>query len=214
MSGPVPDLSHPDVPLRIAPLRDPVIDALGHDPRSTYVERFWLVILGPAAVLLLRLFADELDHRPDGYTTTLPEVCQSLGLRFKASSENVVVHALERLCVLGLARLEPGNTLLVRRSLPSLAARQLHRLPADLRDDHRRWLDAHPQQPDHARQRDRARRLAVALVEMGDELDVVERQLHRWGYHPALAHDAIRWARAARLGGAELAAAEAGPVHP
>lgn len=29
---------------------DPVIDQLGHDPRSAYVERFWLPVLGPSGV--------------------------------------------------------------------------------------------------------------------------------------------------------------------
>lgn len=37
-----------DVPsvtfLPVRPWPDSVIDALGHDPRSAYVERFWLVI--------------------------------------------------------------------------------------------------------------------------------------------------------------------------
>jgi hypothetical protein len=33
--------------LRIEPWADPVIDHLGHDPRSAYVEHFWLPILGP-----------------------------------------------------------------------------------------------------------------------------------------------------------------------
>lgn len=27
--------------------RDPVVEALGHDPRSLYVETFWLPVLGP-----------------------------------------------------------------------------------------------------------------------------------------------------------------------
>ena len=34
--------------LSIHPWPDPVIDQVGHDPRSTYVERFWLGILGPS----------------------------------------------------------------------------------------------------------------------------------------------------------------------
>ena len=44
---------HPrDIPsdtpsLFVAPWPDPVIDQVGHDPRSVYVERFWLGILGP-----------------------------------------------------------------------------------------------------------------------------------------------------------------------
>lgn len=39
-----------DVPsvavLPVRPWPDGVIDALGHDPRSPYVERFWLVMSG------------------------------------------------------------------------------------------------------------------------------------------------------------------------
>ena len=36
---------------------DEVGDALGHDPRSDYVERFWLSILGPSTTWLLRSLA-------------------------------------------------------------------------------------------------------------------------------------------------------------
>lgn len=34
--------------LRIQPWPDPVVDDHGHDPRSAYVERFWLPVLGPS----------------------------------------------------------------------------------------------------------------------------------------------------------------------
>ncbi len=40
--------------LPVRPWPDGVIDALGHDPRSLYVERFWLGILGPSTTWLLR----------------------------------------------------------------------------------------------------------------------------------------------------------------
>lgn len=33
--------------VHVTPWPDPVIDAVGHDARSPYVERFWLSILGP-----------------------------------------------------------------------------------------------------------------------------------------------------------------------
>ena len=36
----------------VEPWPDPVIDELGHDPRSAYVERFWLPVLGPSTVLV------------------------------------------------------------------------------------------------------------------------------------------------------------------
>ena len=52
--------------LAIRPWPDPVIDTLGHDPRSLYVERFWLPTLGPTSLLLLRRIAAGLDEHPDG----------------------------------------------------------------------------------------------------------------------------------------------------
>ena len=55
-----------DVPatLVVLPWADPVVDPIGHDPRSRYVELFWLGILGPTATLLLRRLADGLDVLP------------------------------------------------------------------------------------------------------------------------------------------------------
>lgn len=34
--------------LHVAPWPDPVLEVTGHDPRSSYVERFWLALLGPS----------------------------------------------------------------------------------------------------------------------------------------------------------------------
>jgi hypothetical protein len=42
----IPDLSTETIAIR--PWPDEVIDAVGHDPRSAYVERFWLGVLGPS----------------------------------------------------------------------------------------------------------------------------------------------------------------------
>jgi hypothetical protein len=52
--------------LTIVPWPEPIIDTLGHDPRSLYVETFWLPILGPTAVLLLRHLATRLEETPRG----------------------------------------------------------------------------------------------------------------------------------------------------
>ena len=41
-------------PLHITPLADPVVDSLGFDPRSAYVEHFWLGVLGPSAIWAAR----------------------------------------------------------------------------------------------------------------------------------------------------------------
>ena len=68
-----PDLSFPIDRLTVEAWPDPVIDELGHDPRSAYVERFWLGVLGPSTVWLLRRLADQFDRQPDGFELDLPE---------------------------------------------------------------------------------------------------------------------------------------------
>ena len=50
---------------------DPVIDQVGHDPRSVYVERFWLGILGPSATWLVRLLVELPDGRSVPLTVDL-----------------------------------------------------------------------------------------------------------------------------------------------
>ena len=40
--------------LHVTAWTDPVIDELGHDPRSQYTEWFWLAVIGPSSVWLLR----------------------------------------------------------------------------------------------------------------------------------------------------------------
>ena len=54
------------VALRVKPWPDPVLDVLGHDPRSWYAETFWLPTLGPTALLLLRHLADRFESNPKG----------------------------------------------------------------------------------------------------------------------------------------------------
>jgi hypothetical protein len=42
--------------------------------------------------------------------------------------------------------------------------------------------------------RTRSRRLALSLLELGEDLESAERQLHRWRFHPALARESALWA--------------------
>src|SRR5690606_39590949 len=65
VSLPPLDLTLPTDTLRIVAWPDAVIDQLGHDPRSSYAERFWLPILGPSTYLFLRRVVAGLDDQPD-----------------------------------------------------------------------------------------------------------------------------------------------------
>lgn len=194
MSAPAAIVPTPDA-LHIEPWPDPVVDRVGHDPRSAYVERFWLGVLGPSTTLLMRRLATELDRRPAGFDLDLAETSRALGLGGNGGRHSAFMRALDRTTTFRLARRSGRHGLQVRRHLPPLTRGQLKKLPATIQDAHDEWNRSALARRDVVAMRDRARRLALSLYEMGCDLDDVERELHRWHYHPAMASSAATWAR-------------------
>ena len=170
--------------LTIQPWPDPVIDTVGHDPRSAYVETFWLPTLGPTALLLLRHLATKFDERAGAVELTVTDASLALGLGERAGNSSPIVRSLARLETFDLACSDGRGTVAVRRNLPPVNRRHLRRLPSDLQSLHAQWAES----------RRRARRLALALFEQGDDADHVERVLASTGFHPAICGDAARWA--------------------
>src|SRR5438034_10113701 len=125
--------------LAVRPWPDDVIDALGHDPRSTYVEQFWLGILGPSTTWLLRRNATGLDDNPSGFDLPLVDTARALGLGHMGGRNSPFVRALARLCQFDLAQASHGGTLAVRRKVPPLNRRQVMRLTDALQAAHERW---------------------------------------------------------------------------
>src|SRR2546423_14448538 len=92
--------------LEIRPWPDPVIDSLGHDPRSAYVEQFWLGILGPSTTWLLRRLASGLEAEPAGVSLPPAHTPPGLGLGDKGGRHPPFMRALGRGCPVHLA---PGR---------------------------------------------------------------------------------------------------------
>ena len=180
--------------LTIQPWPDPILDTVGHDPRSLYVETFWLPTLGPTALLLLRHLATKFDERPGPLELPVGEASQALGLGERAGNSSPIVRSLARLETFELACSDGRSTVAVRRNLPPVQRRHLRKLPAPLQTMHAAWAETRLAEAPHAEARRRARRLALALLEEGVDADHVERALFAIGFHPTLAADAARWA--------------------
>jgi hypothetical protein len=129
----------PEPVLQVATWPDPVLDRLGHDPRSGYVEQYWLPVLGPSCLFLMRRLAAELEQRPDGFTIESTRWAQELGIGIKGGRHSPFWRSIERACRFGAAR-RSGPHLVVRRRLPPLTSRQVERLPETLRSAHAAWL--------------------------------------------------------------------------
>jgi hypothetical protein len=177
---------------------DPLVDAMGFDARSDYVERFWLPVLGPCTTLLLRRLADALEGGPRPLTLDVDELAHQLGVGIRSGPTAPLRRSLTRLERFGLARVASGGhgILEVRRALPPLARAQVARLPEELRAAHEAHAAAEAARPGAQVVRQRCRQLALSLVELGEDEPEVLRQLLRWRYHPALAHEATKWAQA------------------
>ncbi len=182
--------------LTIVPWHDPVLDTIGHDPRSAYAESFWLPTIGPTALLLLRHLASRFDRAPDGIELRVVDASQALGLGERDGNSSPIVRTLARLEQFDLACHDPQSpTVAVRRYLPPVHRRHLRRLPLQLQAAHGDWAQVRVAEPSSAEARHRARRLASVLVEQGD-IEHVERVLAAIGFHPVHCHDAARWAHA------------------
>jgi hypothetical protein len=125
--------------LRVEPWLDPVIDQRGYDPRSEYAEWFWLAVLGPSTVWLLRRVAATFDHRPEGFDLEVPECAAALGLTGGAGQNATFLRTLRRACQFHLVRRMDAETVQFRRYLPPLNRGQVARLPSSLRVAHDEW---------------------------------------------------------------------------
>ena len=180
--------------IRISAWVDPLVDKLGHDPRSIYVEQFWLGILGPSTVWLLRHCASQLEAKPEGFDLSLADVAGALGLGHRGGRNSPLARSITRACRFGAARAAGEANLQVRRRIAPLNRGQVEHLPERLQERHRIYIESELDPCDLDAQRRRARRLALGLVACGGQPDDSEMQLGRWKIHPSVAAEAVRWA--------------------
>ena len=183
-----PDLRGIEI-ARILPITEPERDRDNFDPRSTYAENFWLPILGPSTLWLMRRFADRFDVEPDGFELDLLETSHALGITGNNGRNNAFHRALNRAVSFHMGHAVDDTTLAIRRFMPQLHQGQIKRLPPRLRKRHTDLVRSLPFQ--RAEELARAHKLAATLLSMGDSPDDVERQLISWGNGANTAKDAV-----------------------
>ena len=179
--------------LQIVPWLDTVADPHGASPSSSYVELYWLPLLGPSSTWLLRRVASRLDTRPTGFEMDLLDMARSLGLGERMGKNSPFRRALQRLCIFELARPHGPGALAVRTRIPPLPLRHLASFPNRCRLGHRQWLaERRPSGPEQVR---RAQTVADTRAASGVGRVEIERELLvRWHLHPAIAFRAAELA--------------------
>ena len=181
--------------VRVAPWHDPVVDRRGHDPRSAYVEQFWLGVLGPTATWLLRRLVAGFDHQPDGYELDITATARSLGLSVAKGTASPFSKALTRCVMFGLVQ-RLTDSWLVRRRIPLVSQRHLGRLPDDVQSAHVLWTTTTV----HLDALSRAHALATAMLAVGDDRALLEPQLIAVGVPAPAAAEACELLRLERPG--------------
>lgn len=177
---------------------DPLLDQLGYDPRSRYVETYWLGILGPSTTLLLRHFADALDEHHGQATLDLMVVAAELGLGHRGGRNSPLSRSIQRAARFGTVRPAGARLLEVRRRIAPLNRGQVMRLPERLQERHHAFIT---NTAPRGEEQQRARRLALSLMECGDSFGEAEQQLGAWRVPEAVASDAVNWAWNAHVDG-------------
>ncbi len=132
-----PELSYPAESITVIPWG---AEGTGHDPRSGYVEEFWLGVLGPSTTWLLRRLAASFDDHPDGFELPFAATARILGLGDRGGRHSPFLRSVNRLILFELATPAVPDRLAVRRRLPDLNARQLARLGPEQTAAHQAWL--------------------------------------------------------------------------
>ena len=179
-----------------------MLDHQGHDPRSTYTETFWLPLLGPSATFLARRIAARLDVEPAGFELPADDAARSLGLGHKEGRRSPFNRTLGRLAQFRLLHLDSEDIVLARRRFPGLSRTQVSKLPPSLREAHDAYKAAESAAPAVPVMRERARTLALTLLQLGEMPEEVLAHLHRLRFEPPMCRQALAWAiPRARIGG-------------
>ena len=175
--------------VRVTPWNDPIVDRRGHDPRSTYVEQFWLSVLGPTATWLLRRLVAGFDRHPDGYELVVGDAARGLGLSVAKGMASPFAKALQRCVMFGVVN-RLSDSWVVRRRVPAISQRHLLRLPPAMQTAHEQWTRT----TIHLDVLERAHTLAMAMLAAGDDRGVLEPQLVAVGVPAPTAAEATQLA--------------------
>ena len=175
--------------IRITSWVDPMLDNIGYDPRSSYVEHFWLPILGPSSIWLLRRARSLLEMNPTGITLSCAELGGSLGLGDTKGRSSLLTKTVQRCVDFEVAKMTHEGSIAFRRRLAPLSVRQLQRLPKSIAELH----------PSVSREVEyemsletlRAERLAATLFELGETPDSIVIQLTKWNFSREVTESAI-----------------------
>jgi hypothetical protein len=183
-----PSLNGASKMLAFQPWNDPHFDRWGSEPRSSYVERFWLPVLGPSSIVLARNIMAAFDSNNGGYRINSAVQAGSVGL-----APGQLRRVIERLVGFGLAKYCDPNTVALRTAWPLIGSSAIRQLPKAISQLHSDWiLLTDTLDPDSVQQRE-FWRLTVAEHGKGASPVDLDAALRRLGCAQQLRIELVDW---------------------
>ncbi|MDA8025603.1 MAG: hypothetical protein M0T78_03550 [Actinomycetota bacterium] len=158
---------------------DQLIETFGFNAGSHYVEHFWLPILGPSCVILMR----RLDRLAREGALASPVMLKDLSAEVGLGSPNgygmSITRTINRLIQFDMGKVVGGSTVAVRTHLPPLNYKQQLRLPEHVARLHSALMVDGFERFDTPLY-DRAFLLLLSMVEGAATEDEVINNLVRW----------------------------------
>ncbi len=166
---------------------DPLTSGAGYPVQSRYAELFWLPLLGPSSLLLLRRTDQLLSVGAKPVTMDLAELAHSLGLGPTGQHGSLLSRTIKRCCDFHVARLQGDSTLEIKRKLAPLTDRQIGHLPDALRQLHFGTYEIERYRL-LAESSTRLAQMTATLKDLGADPSQIADQLARMGYDRAVSH--------------------------
>ncbi len=115
---------------------DPPGGGIGVDPRSPYVDHFWVPAIGPVAVCMAQLLIRTVNRESAGLVVALTDLATRLGVGVGETGLAALGEALHALEAAAVVQLAEDGSVLVRSELPYLGPTELAHLPQTLRATH------------------------------------------------------------------------------
>jgi hypothetical protein len=121
--------------LCLEPWAQPHFDRWGSEPRSTYVERFWLPVIGPSSLVLARSITTGFESNNGSYRVDASHQATAIGV-----SPSQLRRVLDRLVVFGVAKTLGPDMFCIRTMWPVIGSGAIRQLTASLHQQHSDWL--------------------------------------------------------------------------
>lgn len=125
-------------PIQLVVWHDAHIEQHGQPADSSYVEWFWLPIIGPTAFCILRRFTAYLEGQHHTQVD-LDEIAAQLGLSTQNGTQSPFHRAMHRLVMFGLAKSDtPFSTTVfhVRTTVPTVSLRHRNKWSTEFQQHH------------------------------------------------------------------------------